>query len=168
MPALGFETILNSALGALPRTPPARPATLRMAPDPSLLFTLGDRPVPRFVACTPYGRPAAAAGAAPLHDVHVPRDPASPGTPVPRTERALKALEVLRRAGADRLGRDSTDTDVRQAYRRLALRYHPDRNLGIPSAERVRRAALFADLSAAYRVVVEECRAADPTRPFLT
>ena len=50
----------------------------------------------------------------------------------------------------DTLGvaRDATDADIKAAYRKLALRFHPDRNPGDPVAEE-----RFKELSTAYAVL---------------
>jgi curved DNA-binding protein CbpA len=45
---------------------------------------------------------------------------------------------------------DATDEDVRKAYRRLALRWHPDRNPGNPEAEE-----RFKAISEAYAVLID-------------
>ncbi len=46
------------------------------------------------------------------------------------------------------LSRSATPEQVKRAYRRLAMRWHPDRNLGDPVAER-----RFKEVHAAYRVL---------------
>jgi len=46
------------------------------------------------------------------------------------------------------VGRNASDKEIKQAYRRLARRYHPDVNPGDPSAE-----ARFKEMNAAYEVL---------------
>ncbi len=46
------------------------------------------------------------------------------------------------------LGRDATDADIKKAYRRLAIQYHPDRNQGSVEAEEK-----FKQISEAYQVL---------------
>jgi molecular chaperone DnaJ len=54
------------------------------------------------------------------------------------------------------LGRDATEADLKKAYRRLAMKYHPDRNPGSPEAE-----AQFKEAKEAYEVLTDtEKRAA--------
>ncbi|KAF7250153.1 hypothetical protein EG68_09719 [Paragonimus skrjabini miyazakii] len=48
------------------------------------------------------------------------------------------------------LDRNATDEDIRKAYRRLALKWHPDKNIGDSSAEAEKR---FKEISAAYEVL---------------
>ena len=43
------------------------------------------------------------------------------------------------------VGRDASASDVKAAYRRLAIKYHPDRNPDLPDAEE-----RFKELLAAY------------------
>src|SRR5215471_14337797 len=47
----------------------------------------------------------------------------------------------------------ASDEEIKRAYRRLALRHHPDRNLGDPRA-----AARFKEISAAYAVLMDPGR----------
>ncbi|OQX67064.1 MAG: molecular chaperone DnaJ [Sorangiineae bacterium NIC37A_2] len=46
------------------------------------------------------------------------------------------------------VARDASDDDIRRAYRKLALQFHPDRNKGDPSAE-----AKFKEATEAYTVL---------------
>ena len=51
------------------------------------------------------------------------------------------------------LPRSASDADIRKAYRRLALRWHPDRNPGDASAEE-----RFKELAEAYSVLIDTNR----------
>ncbi|MBS7810848.1 molecular chaperone DnaJ [Roseococcus pinisoli] len=54
------------------------------------------------------------------------------------------------------VGRDATDDDLKKAYRKLAMQYHPDRNHGDDKAE-----ARFKEISEAYEILKDgEKRAA--------
>ncbi|NIS70523.1 MAG: DnaJ domain-containing protein [Proteobacteria bacterium] len=48
------------------------------------------------------------------------------------------------------VGRGATDEEIKQSYRKLALRYHPDRNPGDPRAEEK-----FKEISEAYGVLID-------------
>lgn len=50
----------------------------------------------------------------------------------------------------DTLGvsRDASDADIKSAYRKLAMKYHPDRNQGDATAEQK-----FKDVSQAYEIL---------------
>ncbi len=54
---------------------------------------------------------------------------------------------------------DATLADIKKAYRRLARRYHPDRNNGDPAA-----AARFREITEAYEVLAERARRTGHTR----
>jgi preprotein translocase subunit Sec63 len=49
------------------------------------------------------------------------------------------------------VGRTATQSDIKKAYRKLALKYHPDTNKDDPDA-----AAKFAELSEAYEVLHDD------------
>ncbi len=51
------------------------------------------------------------------------------------------------------IGRDATDRDIKQAYRRLARKYHPDVNPGDKTAE-----AKFKEINAAYEVLSDKTK----------
>ncbi len=53
------------------------------------------------------------------------------------------------------IGRDASDSDIKSAYRKLALKYHPDRNQGDDEAE-----AKFKEASEAYEVLSDGNRKA--------
>ena len=50
------------------------------------------------------------------------------------------------------LKRDATLTDVKKAYRRLAVRHHPDRNMGDPGGATSR----FREINEAYEVLSDD------------
>ncbi|MBT7547640.1 MAG: DnaJ domain-containing protein, partial [Gemmatimonadetes bacterium] len=49
------------------------------------------------------------------------------------------------------LGRDASDSDIKGAYRKMALKYHPDRNPGDAAAEET-----FKEASEAYEVLSDQ------------
>src|SRR5580693_8143495 len=51
--------------------------------------------------------------------------------------------------------KDATPDQIRQAYKRLALKHHPDRNPGDPNAE-----VLFKEVNTAYQVLSDESKRA--------
>jgi hypothetical protein len=66
---------------------------------------------------------------------------------------ARRALAAVRELGAPELPSRFTRAELRQAFRRLSLRYHPDRSPWCGPAERARLAAAFGQLSNAYRAL---------------
>jgi DnaJ-class molecular chaperone len=64
------------------------------------------------------------------------------------------ALTHLREAGASTLDDTFTLETLKQAFRTLALRYHPDRHPGCTEQERGRLAAAFAGVHEAYRTLL--------------
>jgi len=71
-----------------------------------------------------------------------------PPQPPPRVKRKTtfdqeRALKFFVKLGEAQINEYSTDQEIKSAYKRLALKYHPDRN---KSSENI-----FKELSAAYR-----------------
>jgi hypothetical protein len=60
----------------------------------------------------------------------------------------------------DTLGvsRDASDADIKSAYRKLAMKYHPDRNQGDATAEQK-----FKDVSQAYEILKDPKKKDKPT-----
>lgn len=56
--------------------------------------------------------------------------------------------------------KDADEKEIRKAYRRLALRFHPDRNKGNDAEEK------FKEISEAYAVLTGKEKAASP--PVMT
>ena len=156
--ARDFQAVLEGVLGgAAPASAPFGRSCIANTPDPGLLLSLlravstglEARGSARWEATGLRGwyrspgpsRPAAAA------PVHVP--PPRPLTPAQRV-----ALDHLREAGAASLDHSFTPDTLKQAFRQLALRYHPDRHPGCTDRERRRLAATFASVHDAYRTLL--------------
>ena len=54
------------------------------------------------------------------------------------------------------VSRDANGDEIKKSYRRLAMKYHPDRNPGNKEAE-----AKFKEINEAYDVLKEEKKRAD-------
>src|SRR5580700_8201014 len=72
---------------------------------------------------------------------------------VRRRERCAKTVMPEKRCFYDLLGcsRESSSDELRRAYKREALKHHPDRNGGDPAAE-----ATFKEVNEAYQVLSDE------------
>ncbi len=106
----------------------------------------------------------------PASEVRVRRAPArtqrfSPGasrsqeerrTEPPRAARFSYPMTEARRRALAKLGLPEAagEADVRRAFRKLAIELHPDRHATAPAGDRDRNAARFAEVSAAYHVLV--------------
>ncbi|TKD03939.1 J domain-containing protein [Polyangium fumosum] len=66
--------------------------------------------------------------------------------PIPEAKRRALAKLGLSEA--------ASENEVRRAFRKLAIELHPDRHVTAPAATRDRNAARFAEVSAAYHVLV--------------
>ena len=81
--------------------------------------------------------------------------PVVASTPRPRRTLSMKqqdALDTLLALGA-RIDRDFTDAELRNVFRALAMRYHPDRHVNVDEQERTRLAVLFTRAHAAYELL---------------
>ena len=78
---------------------------------------------------------------------------AAPEEPIPHK---APPLNEARRRALLKLGltASASEADVRRAFRRLAIELHPDRHTSAPAEERDRKAARFAEVSAAYHALV--------------
>ncbi len=54
------------------------------------------------------------------------------------------------------VGRDAGEDEIKKAYRRLALKYHPDRNPGDKSSEEK-----FKEIAEAYGVLIDRSKRAE-------
>jgi hypothetical protein len=123
------------------------------------LFTIGDaqiafrtaRPLPRVGMPAPlgpsdflHGKPRRRDGGRPrpAPSFAARRDEIAPEEPIARARRLLG------------LAGDAGPSDVRRAFRRVAGPLHPDRLAHAGDAERARQVARFAELAAAYHLLV--------------
>ncbi len=56
---------------------------------------------------------------------------------------------------------DATGAEIKKAYRKLALKYHPDKNVGKNEAEIIEAAENFKKVAQAYEILGDEKRKAD-------
>ncbi len=156
-----FADILEDLVGGFGASPgiPDPPFQPRYIPPHPLLFAEPQRPfrpspyrdVPRREATS---RPAAAAERAARRPRPVSR-PVRPARPL--TLRQRQALDACNELGAD-LTSDFTAGELRSAYRRLALHYHPDRHPGSSDRERARLTRILADLNEHHRYLLSALR----------
>lgn len=150
--APAFWDVLSARLGqvdapgaGMPRHEPAV-SPFRATFDPGLRFLLlGGGLVGSVPARSASGRPTTPG------DGLVDASPACGGSRQrPRLNpRQRQALAFLRACGA-RLDEAFTEGQLKRAFRRLALRLHPDRHPAAPASERMRLASEFATVSDAY------------------
>ncbi len=83
------------------------------------------------------------------------------GSPPPHKEpkeqdRFAHLAPDVRRRALSKLGLPPTanETDVKRAFRKLAVELHPDKHVTAPSTHRARSAARFAEVSEAYHLLV--------------
>jgi len=132
---------------------PFRASTYRAVPGNE---STSRRPAPAQPASKPprpdgstYRRPATARPA-PM--------PARPARTL--SDRQRQALTAFVELGA-RLTADYTAGELRSAYRRLALEYHPDRHPGSTESQKARLTRILADLNEHQRHLAAALRAAD-------
>ena len=128
-----FAAALDAALGGWQAEAPIRAGFASRVATATLFFHLEppSRPVP-VAAYTPAERPTP--------------KPAPPHTLTPTQQ---QAYDTFQRLGA-RLDAAFTRRELRTAFRRLALRYHPDRHPGSGAGETSRLSDAFRQLTAAY------------------
>jgi hypothetical protein len=134
---------------------PDPPFEARVVPPHPLLFARPQRPfraspyraVARETGPMPQ-RPAAARPAPP---------PVRPSRPLTRRQRL--ALDAFIELGAS-LRPDFVSSELRSAFRLLALAYHPDRHPGCSDAEKTRLTRLLADLIEHHRHLLTALRPA--------
>jgi hypothetical protein len=85
------------------------------------------------------------------------RKPARPSRTL--TTRQRQALEAFVELGAE-LTADFTPGELRSAYRRLALKYHPDRHAAGSDDEKARLTRVLADLNEHHRELMAALRSA--------
>jgi hypothetical protein len=150
--ARDFQAVLEGVLGSAAAMPtPARRSCVAGTPDPGLLLSLFG-----------WGSPALMPrGSDELRARGVDELPAlgssPPASVTPRRILTLAqhaALDHLRTAGATDLDATFTLDSLKQAFRQLALRYHPDRHPGCTERDRRRLAATFAGVHDAYRTLL--------------
>eukprot|EP01132_Coremiostelium_polycephalum_P006672 gene6672-8254_t len=51
------------------------------------------------------------------------------------------------------IGKDASDSEIKKAYRKLALQYHPDKNSTLPEEEKAHAEKMFKDIGEAYGIL---------------
>jgi hypothetical protein len=130
---------------------PFRASTYRAVPGHGSSYR---RPAPTQQASKPR-RPAGSAQGRPA----TPQPPPKPFRPTRTlTDRQRQALAAFVGLGA-RLTADFTAGELRSAYRRLALEYHPDRHPGSTEPQQARLTRILADLNEHQRHLAAALRA---------
>jgi hypothetical protein len=129
--------------------PPFQP---RYIPPHPLLFAEPQRPFrPSPYRDVPRRETSNGLGAAAGPTFKGPRPVSRPVRPArPLTKRQRQALDAFIDLGAD-LTPGFTAGELRSAYRRLALKYHPDRHSASGAGEKVRLTRILADLNEHHR-----------------
>lgn len=154
-----FADILREEMKrpGISEAPPAQDSATATATDPISLFGFRiARPlhVSTGPARSAYKRQEKTQHSSPPSAVETPvavREPvARRMTPVQHA-----ALQQFVRLGARNLSEYATDTEIKKAYRRLALRLHPDMNGCLSTQEQKRRTEQFHLLTQAYQILLD-------------
>ncbi len=80
--------------------------------------------------------------------------------PSPENRAAVKEAKRLEKMAKRKnyykileISRDATDYDIKKAYKRLAMRHHPDRHATAEDEKRREEEKIFKDISEAYSVL---------------
>lgn len=161
MASESFWEVLAGRLHDRPAGPAAacrRGSPVRQTWDPGLRFVLLGGGVTGDAHVTPVASPASMAALTVAWSDALESQARRPGRFLTEGQRA--AFDVLRASGASGLTEDFTAADLRSAYRRLALRWHPDRHATAAPAERALLAQTFARITSAYRQLAGHLRQA--------
>jgi hypothetical protein len=158
-----FWEVLAGRLGDLPSPSRATAASRHGSPvrqtwDPGLRFVLLGGLLPSDGHLTPARRTTPRESFSAQRSGTTAARPGHPRRLLTDAQRA--AVEVLRASGASDLGEGFTAAELRSAYRRLALRWHPDRHAAAAPAERAWLAQTFARITSAYRQLAGDLRRA--------
>jgi hypothetical protein len=149
-----FAEILDDMLSGsgAARGVPDPPFQPRYIPPHPLLFAEPQRPFrPSLYRDVPRRETTTGRGAAAAPTFKGPRPVSRPVRPArPLTKRQRQALEAFIELGAD-LTPGFTAGELRSAYRKLALTYHPDRHSTSGAGEKARLTRILADLNEHHR-----------------
>lgn len=156
--ATAFADILDEMVGGFAGASTAQdpPFQARYIPPNPFLFTEPKRPFRPSPYRDVRGSRAAANQAASAGRHDRPR-PARPARPL--TSRQRQAFDAFNGLGGE-LTPDFTAAELRSAYRRLALTYHPDRHGDRSEFEQARLTRVLADLNAHHRELMAALRTA--------
>lgn len=165
--ALAFSDVLDAKLQALVSDRPAAPTPAAgsfhfISASPDVAATRPLAP-PAFEAESIARTAYRFRGSAFHLDGSVPTLPApNPAQEAPRrlsieTPGQHAALAILQALGAGGLRADSTDQDLKRAFRQIARRLHPDSQGHLSEDERRESAARFAEAAAAYHLLLNDC-----------